>query len=107
MKKNEKVQEKIGYFDKLYSCYKLENMTSAEILVIFNTDLFSFSNTNQKLVNRRNGYCKIFYSDNNDFIWKKCKVNSKDITNAKLINADYKSKPIILNKDDVVLAFNI
>ena len=103
---DENSKEKIGYFDKLYSCIEIKNKRFAELKILFNTDIFSFIISQQQLVSRRNGYCKIFYSDNNDFIWKKCKVKSKNITNAKLINSDYKSKPI-LNNGEVVLSFNI
>ena len=103
--RDKKIKEKIGYFDRLYSCSELKNKHYGEIKLIFNTDLISF-NTTQNLVMRGKGYCKIFYSNNNDFIWKKCNVKSKDICNAKLSSVDYKSKPL-LNKNDVVLAYNI
>ena len=101
------MREKIGYFDSLYSCMELKNKNIVEIQVIFNNDLLTL-NSSHRLVTRGKGYCKIFYSDNNDFIWKKCNVKSKDISNAKLTNTDYKTIPVIQNKEeDVVLAFNI
>ena len=101
------MKEKIGYFDSLYSIMELKNKNIVEIQVIFNNDLLTL-NSSHRLVPRGKGYCKIFYSDNNDFIWKKCNVKSKDVSNAKLTNTDYKTKPNIKNKDeDVVLAFNI
>ena len=98
------IKEKIGYFDSLYSCIELKNKNFVELKVILSTDLFTFI-SNQKLVSRGRGYCKIFYSNNNDYIWKKCNVKSRNINNAKLIGTDYISKPL-LNNDDVVLAFN-
>jgi hypothetical protein len=101
------IKEKIGYFDSLYSCMELRNKNIIEMQIIFNSDLLTF-NSKRDPVPRGRGYCKIFYSNNNDFIWKKCKVKSKDISNAKLTSTDYKTIPNILNKeDDVVLAFNI
>ena len=101
------IKEKIGYFDSLYSCMELRNKNIIEMQIIFNSDLLTF-NSKHDPVPRGRGYCKIFYSNNNDFIWKKCKVKSKDISNAKLTSTDYKTIPNILNKeDDVVLAFNI
>ena len=101
------IKEKIGYFDSLYSIMELKNKNIIEMQIIFNSDLLTF-NSSRNLVPRGKGYCKIFYSNNNDFIWKKCKVKSKYISNVKLTSTDYKTKPNILNKeDDVVLAFNI
>ena len=99
----QKKSEKIGYFDRLYSCKELKDKHIAELKIVFNLDSYSYSKSN--LMTRKNGYCKIFYSNNNDFIWKKCKVKNK-ITDAKLTSTDYKSKPL-LNNDDVVFAFNI
>ena len=105
--RNKKIKEKIGYFDRLYSCSELKNKHYAELKLIFNPDLISFNST-QHLVMRGKGYCKIFYSNNNnsDFIWKKCNIKSKNITDAKLSSVDYKSKPNLIN-DDVVFAYNI
>ncbi len=101
------IKEKIGYFDSLYSCMALKNKNIVEIQIIFNNDLLTF-NSSHRLVQRGKGYCKIFYSNNNDFIWRKCNVKSKDISNAKLTNTDYKTIPNIPNKnEDVVLALNI
>ena len=101
------IKEKIGYFDSLYSCMALKNKNIVEIQIIFNNDLLTF-NSSHRLVQRGKGYCKIFYSNNNDFIWRKCNVKSKDISNAKLTSTDYKTIPTILNRnEDVVLAFNI
>ena len=112
MNENQKdgiIKEKIGYFDTLYSCMELKNKNIVEIQIIFNNDLLTY-NSSHRLIPRGKGYCKIFYSSNNDFIWKKCNVKSKDIYNAKLASTDYKTIPSIQKKDedeDVVLAFNI
>jgi hypothetical protein len=101
------IKEKIGYFDSLYSCIELKNKNIVEIQIIFNNDLLTFNSSKRTPVPRKPGYCKIFYSNNNDFAWKKCKVKGKDIKNAKLNSCDYKTFPNIENEDDVVLAFNI
>ena len=86
---------------------ELKNKNIVEIQIIFNNDLLTF-NSSRNPVPRGEGYCKIFYSNNNDFIWKKCKVKSKDFSNAKLTSTDYRTIPIIANKnEDVVLAYNI
>ena len=75
--------------------------------IIFNTDILTL-NSSKRLIPRGKGYCKIFYSNNDDFIWKKCKVKSKNFSDVKLTSTDYKSKPIVQKiEDDVVLAFNI
>ena len=103
--KAKKEKKKIGFFDRLYSYTELKNKNNVELKVIFNTDLFTFV-SNQNLVSRGRAYCKIFYSDKDDFIWKKCSAKPKNITNAKLKSTDYKSKPF-LRDDDVVLGFNI
>ena len=101
------MKEKIGYFDSLYSCLELKNKNIVEMQIIFNSDLLTY-NSSRKLVPRGKGYCKIFYSNNDDFIWKKCKVKSKHISDVKLTSTDYTTKPRIPNKEeDVVLAFNI
>ena len=103
------IKEKIGYFDSLYSCIELKNKNIIEMQIIFNSDLLTF-NSSRRLIPRGKGYCKIFYSDNNDFVWKKCKIKSKykDISNVKLESVDYKTIPKIADKEkDVVLSFNI
>ena len=105
--KEEIIKEKIGYFDCLYSCMELKNKNYVEIQIIFDNDFLTF-NSSRNPVPRGPGYCKIFYSNDNDFIWKKCKVKSKNIADAKLDSTDYKTKLNIKNRDDdVVLAFNI
>ena len=105
--RDEMIKEKIGYFDCLYSCLELRNKNIVEMQIIFNNDILTF-NSNRLPVSRGKGYCKIYYSNNNDFIWKKCTVKSKNISNAKLVSADYKTMPNIINKeDDVLLAYNI
>ena len=105
--KEEIVKEKIGYFDCLYSCMELKNKNYVEIQIIFDNDFLTF-NSSRNPVPRGPGYCKIFYSNDNDFIWKKCKVKSKNIADAKLDSTDYKTKLNIKNRDDdVVLAYNI
>ena len=101
------IKEKIGYFDSLYSCIELKNKNIVEIQIIFNNDLLTFNSSKRTPVPRKPGYCKIFYSNNNEFVWKKCRVKAKDIKNAKLTSCDYKTLPNIENEDDVVLAFNI
>ena len=101
------MQENIGYFDSLYSCIELKNKNSAEIRITFDNDLVSF-NSNKKIVEKEDGYCKIYLSNNDDFIWKKCKVKRKKMDKVKLVSSDYKSSPRILNKDeDVILAYDI
>mgnify|MGYP006873000002 CR=1 FL=1 len=105
--KEEIVKEKIGFFDCLYSCMELKNKNNVEIQIIFDNDFITF-NSSRNPVPRAPGYCKIFYSNDNDFIWKKCKVKPKNITDAKLDSTDYKTKLMIKDKDDdVVLAYNI
>jgi len=105
--KEEKIKEKIGYFDCLYSCMDLKNKNYVEIQILFDNDFLTF-NSSRNPVPRVPGYCKIFYSDDNDFIWKKCKVKSKNIIDAKLDSTDYKTKLKLKSKDnDAVLAFNI
>ena len=101
------IQEKIGYFDNLYSCPALKNKNRAEIHVNFNNDIMTL-NSNRKPVQKEDGYCKIYYSTNNDFIWKKCKVKRNNMNYSKLVNTDYITKPRILNKsDDILFAYDI
>ena len=101
------IQEKIGYFDNLYSLSELKRKNQAEMHIIFNNDVMTL-NSNRKPIQKEEGYCKIYYSTNNDFIWKKCKIKRNNRNYAKLISADYKSLPRILNKnDDILLAYDI
>ena len=101
------IQENIGYFDTLYSCIELKNKKNAEIRITFDNDLVSF-NSNKKIVEKEDGYCKIYLSNNDDFVWKKCKVKRKKMDKVKLVSSDYKSSPRILNKnEDVILAYDI
>ena len=101
------IQEKIGYFDNLYSCNELQKKNKAEIHIIFNNDIMTL-NSKRKPEEKEDGYCKIYTSNNNDFSWKKCKVKKHNLSYAKLTSADYKSTPRILNKnDDVLLAYDI
>ena len=107
--KKTKNKEKIGCFDRLYSCMALKDKHCAELKIIFNANSFSFISNLSKsknLISRENGYCKIFYSDNNDFQWKKCKIKLRSNNNVKLTSVDYKTKPL-LKEDDVILAYNI
>ena len=99
-----KIREKIGYFDILYSCTELNNKEYVEIEIKFKQDLFTYNSING-LAEREKGYCKIFYSNNNDFIWKKCYVKSNK-KNAKLISVDYETEPI-LNNGDIILAYDL
>ena len=104
---NTKNKRKIGYFDRLNSCVEIKNKTSIEIKLILNPDSFSYTAKNSiRVLERRNGYCKIFYSNYNDFIWKKCKIKTNNKNNVKLTCKDFESKPNVIN-DDVVFAFNL
>ena len=101
------IEENIGYFDTLYSCVNLKDKNQAEIHIAFDNDLVSFNSKNV-IVEKEDGYCKIYLSNNDDFVWKKCKVRRKNMDKAKLISSDYKSAPRILNKnEDVILAYDI
>ena len=101
------MQEKIGYFDNLYSLPALKSKNKAELHIIFNNDIMTL-NSKRKPVQKEDGYCKIYYSINDDFYWKKCKVKRKNIDYTKLTCSDYRSKPRILNKkDDVLIAYDI
>ena len=100
-----KKSEKIGFFDGLCSCTELDNKKYVEIEIKFKPDLFSYNLISDGLIEREKGYCKIFYNNNNDFIWKKCYVKSNK-KNAKLINVDYETQPI-LNNRDIILAYDL
>ena len=91
--------KKIGYLDRLFSCAELKNKNFVGIKLILNPDIFSVNNSNTKQIfERKNGYCKIYYSKNNDeFIWKKCKIKAIDKSNVKLTSKDYDSKPKVVN----------
>ena len=101
------IEENIGYFDTLYSCFALKDKDHAEIKIIINSDIFSFD-VDRLPEMKEDGYCKIYYSNNDDFIWKKCKVKRGKMNEAKLTSVDYKSSPRILNKnEDVLLSYDI
>ena len=100
--------KKIGYFDRLFSFAELKDKNFVGIKLILNPDIFSVNNSNtKKIFERKNGYCKIYYSKNNDeFMWKKCKIKGIDKSNVKLTSKDYSSKPKVVN-NDVVFAYNL
>ena len=101
------MKENIGYFDTLNSCISLKYKNRAELLIILDLGIMSL-NSNKQLVAKEDGFCKIYISNNNDFIWRKCKVRINNLDKVKLIASDYKTNPRILNKDeDVVLAYDI
>ena len=101
------MQENIGYFDTLYSSISLKNKNQAEIHITFDNNMMSF-NSDRKPVEKEDGYCKIYLSNNDDFVWKKCKIKRNNMNKVKLVSCDYKTVPRILNKnEDVVLAYDI
>ena len=101
------MEENIGYFDSLDSCMNLKNKNTAEIHITFDDDIM-FINSSMNIVEKEDGYCKIYYSTNNEFAWKKCKVKKKDMSDVKLTSADYKTSPKVLNLDeDIMLAHDI
>ena len=101
------MKENIGYFDSLYSCTSLKNKNRAKLYITFNNDILSL-NSDRNPIEKEDGYCKIYLNNNDDFIWRKCKVKRKKMDKAQLISTDYKTFPRILNKnDDVVLAYDI
>ena len=104
------MQENIGYFDNLYSCIELKDKNEAEIRISIDNDILSFD-SNRNLIQKKEGFCKIYYSNSDDFSWKKCKIkchSSNNIDKVYLSSADYKTSPRILNKkEDVVFEFDI
>ena len=104
------MQENIGYFDNLYSCFELKDKNEAEIRISIDNDILSFD-SNRNLIQKKEGFCKIYYSNSDDFSWKKCKIkchSSNNIDKVYLSSADYKTSPRILNKkEDVVFEFDI
>ena len=101
------MQENIGYFDNLYSCIALKDKNEAEIRINFDNDILSFDSKRNPVV-KKEGYCKIYYSNNDDFSWKKCKIKGLSTDKVYLSSVDYKTTPRILNKkEDVVLAYDI
>ena len=101
------MQENIGYFDNLYSCIALKDKNEAEIRINFDNDILSFDSKRNPVV-KKEGYCKIYYSNNDDFSWKKCKIKGLSTDKVYLSSVDYKTTPRILTKkEDVVLAYDI
>ena len=97
--------EKIGYFDSLYSIPILKNKNKIELKIIFNPESFNVSQTiNIKL--KAKGYCKIFHSNNNDFVWKKIKLG--DIKDKKgKVKCFNNYKPKLIQEDNCVVAYKI
>ena len=101
------MQEYIGYFETLYSCLALKNKNKAEIHIIFDNDKMSLD-SKMIPISKKEGYCKIYYSNNDDFAWKKCKIKKKNSDRVELNCTDYKTYPRIINKnEDVVLSYDI
>ena len=99
------MQECINYFETLYSCLALKNKNKAEIHIIYDNDKMSLD-SKMSLILKKEGYCKIYCSNNDDFIWKKCKIKNKN--KIELNCVDYKTNPRIIDKnEDVVLSYDI
>ena len=96
---------KIGYFDNLLSFPELKKKTKIELRIIFSTENFNVSKTmNIKLKNK--GYIKMFYN-NEDFVWKKAKLNPNEGEKRGKMKSFNNYIPILNKEEDYVLAYNI
>ena len=96
---------KIGYFDNLLSFPELKEKTKIELRIIFSTENFNVSKTmNIKLKNK--GYIKMFYN-NEDFVWKKAKLNPNEGEKRGKMKSFNNYIPILNKEEDYVLAYNI
>ena len=99
-------QVKFGYFDSFYSCPILKEKNKLKIKIIFSTENFNlFKTISIKLKSK--GYCKIFYNNDKDFIWKKIKLNFNDINKKGKVKCFNNYTPVLIKEDDYLLAYNL
>ena len=104
-RREERIKEKIGFYDSLFSNVELKNNNIGEIVIELDINIFSMGSS-RKPVLKEDGYCKVFYPSQGDFIWRKCKLRHKNTGDVNLTCTDYKTK-YKLNKNDVVSSNNI
>ena len=104
-RREERIKEKIGFYDSLFSNVELKNSNMGEIVIELDINIFSMGSS-RKPVLKEDGYCKVYYPFQGDFIWRKCKLRHRNTGDVNLVCTDYKTK-YKLNKDDVVSSNNI
>ena len=96
------LNEEILYLDSFYSNLFLKNSKRGTIKIILNKDEVTIYNHN--IVEKKDGYCKKFIDNENNFEWRKAKINEKNYV-PTVLSVDYTSK-LILGQNDIVLDFD-
>ena len=96
------INEEILYLDSFYSNLFLKNNKKATIKIIYNNQIISILNNN--IIEKKDGYCKKFIDNENNYEWRKAKINEKNYV-PTVISVDYTSK-LILGQNDIVLDFD-
>ena len=96
------INEEILYLDSFYSNLFLKNNKKATIKIIYNKQIISILNNN--IIEKKDGYCKKFIDNENNYEWRKAKINEKNYV-PTVISVDYTSK-LILGQNDIVLDFD-
>ena len=98
----EKIDERILFFESLYSNMYLKNQKKAEIKFVFNSVEMSI-NENGRMIKKDPGFAKFYWNPLRDFEWRKCKIASSGERDKEIIyiSCDFPSK--IRMKDDEFL----
>ena len=80
----------------------MKNNKKANIKIIYNKKIISI--LNNKINKKKDGYCKKFIDNENNYEWRKAKINEKNYV-PTVISVDYTSK-LILGQNDIVLDFD-
>ncbi len=96
------LNEEILYLDSFYSNLFLKNSKRGTIKIILNKDEVTIYNHN--IVEKKDGYCKKFIDNENNFEWRKAKINENTKV-PTILSVDYPSK-FRFGKNEIVLDFN-
>ena len=88
--KHNKIEDKIMFYESLYSNISIKNSNSAELKIIVKDEEIEL--TRDQIIIKKDGYGMIYIgkTDDNEYEWRKCKIKNFQ---PELISVDYKTKP--------------
>ena len=97
--KHNKLEDKIMFYESLFSNISLKNLNSAELKIVVKDEDIEL--TRDQIIIKRDGYVKIIIGENkNEYEWRKCKLKNFQ---PELNSVDYKYKPRL--KDDEIMTY--
>ena len=95
--KHNKIEDKIMFYESLYSNISIKNSNSAELKIIVKDEEIEL--TRDQIIIKKDGYGMIYIGNpNNEYEWRKCKIKNFQ---PELISVDYKTKPQ-LGHDEII-----